>query len=100
MPDRRTEHTKQQIRELGQAVRKAAREVDRSYPNTKQGDRAVRDFRHQTNRIVQGNRQSRNRSLGGSYYRSSRSSQGSSGLNLGLVVILMVFVILLMIFFF
>jgi hypothetical protein len=64
MPDRRTEHAKQQIRELGQAVRKAAREVDRAYPNTKQGDRAVREFRQQSNRIVQSNRQSRNRSLG------------------------------------
>ncbi len=69
MPDQRGERAKQQIRELGQA----ARQVDRSYPNTKQGDRIVSGFRHQANRIGQNSRQGSNRSLGGSHHDSDLS---------------------------
>jgi hypothetical protein len=96
MPDRRGEHTKQQIRELGQAVRKAAREVERSYPNAQHGDRIVRDFRHQTNRIFQSGRKHSNRSIGGSYYRSRRSHHDPSGIIWGLVLlVVLVFVALI-----
>lgn len=85
MPHRRydnqspRQHTQRQISELGQAVRKAARQVDRSYPNAQQGDRIVRDFQQQTNRIVQSGRQHRNRSLTGSSYQTTRSAGSPFG---------------------
>jgi hypothetical protein len=47
------EHAKQQIKDLGQAVRKAAREVAGSYPNTQRGDQAIRDFQRRVTEISQ-----------------------------------------------
>jgi hypothetical protein len=99
MPDRRYrnqsrgEHAKQQIRELGQAARKAARQVDSSYPNTERGDRIVREFRQQANRIAHSGRQSSNRSLKRSSYHSGRSNQDSSGLMLGLTLLVLIVIV-------
>jgi hypothetical protein len=91
----RGEHTKQQIRELGQTVRKAAREVDRAYPNTTQGDRIAGGFQHQTNRIVQSSRQHTNRSLKPSYQADGPDDQ-LAGLFLALAPLMVgSFVILL-----
>jgi hypothetical protein len=63
MPDRRdcnqkpAEHAKQQIRELGQAVKKAIKEVDKSSPNAQQGDRILREFQQRVTEISQRRRQ-------------------------------------------
>jgi hypothetical protein len=63
MPDRRdgnqkpAEHAKQQIRELGQAVKKAIKEVDKSSPNAQQGDRIIREFQQRVTEISQRRRQ-------------------------------------------
>jgi hypothetical protein len=93
MPDRgyrnqsRGELTKQQIRELGQAVRKAARDVDRSYPNTTQGDHIVSEFRQQTNRIIQSGRQHGNRSLPSGYSQPSHAAANVFGIFLGVLLV-------------
>jgi hypothetical protein len=82
------QHAQRQIRELGQAVRRAAREVERSYPNAQHGDPIIRDFQQQTNRIVESGRQRRNRSLAGSRYQSGHSSLDLSVLIVGLLLLL------------
>jgi hypothetical protein len=93
MPDRgyrnqsQGEHAKQQIRELGQAVQKAARDIDRAYPNTIQGDRIVSEFRQQTNRIVQSGRQHSNRSRPSGYSRSSYAATNVFGIFLGVLLV-------------
>jgi hypothetical protein len=97
MPDRRSEHAKQQMRELGQAVRKAAREVDRAYPNTMRGDRIVSDFSQQMNRIVQNDRQHDERPLI-SCSTFTHSNQSPSDVIVALVLwAVSVFVLLLLI---
>jgi hypothetical protein len=83
----RGELTKQQIRELGQAVRKAARDVDRSYPNTTQGDRIVSEFRQQTNRIIQSGRHHGNRSLPSEYSQPSHAAGNVFGIFLGVLLV-------------
>jgi hypothetical protein len=93
MPDRRDgnqspgEHTKQQIRELGQAARKAARDIDRAGPDTTQGDRIVGEFRQQANRIVQSGRQHGNRSLPSGYSQPSHTAANVFGIFLGVLLV-------------
>jgi hypothetical protein len=81
------EHAKQQIRELGQAMRKAARDIDHAYPNTTQGDHIVSEFRQQTNRIVQSSRQHGNRSLPNGYARPSYAATNAFGIFLGMLLV-------------
>jgi hypothetical protein len=64
MPDQSGDRAKQQMWELSEAVRKAAREIDRAYPSTTQGDRILSDFQQHTTRIIQSGRQRSSRSTG------------------------------------
>jgi hypothetical protein len=59
MPDWRYRKTapekraKQQIRDLGKAVRKTVKELDKSYPNSNRSDRILRAHRQRVAEIVQ-----------------------------------------------
>jgi hypothetical protein len=46
------EHAKQQIRDLGQAVRNTARKVAQSSPNTALGDKAISELQQRVREIV------------------------------------------------
>jgi hypothetical protein len=98
MPDHNGERAKQQMRELGQAVRNAARELDRAYPNTMRGDRIVSDFRQHTNRLVPIGSQQGNRPLEENCCFPVSSDQAPSGLIVGVgLLAVIVFVVLLLI---
>jgi hypothetical protein len=63
MPARRNgnglpaEHAHKQIRDLGQAVKKAVKDVDASYPNRQRSDRIFREYQQRATEISRRRRQ-------------------------------------------
>jgi ABC-type multidrug transport system fused ATPase/permease subunit len=83
------ERAQQQLRDLANAVRNAARNLNSAYPDTTKGDRIIRRYQQETQQIVQRGRQRTDRSIGASSSQPARA--GSSSIAPEVVGVLLLF---------
>lgn len=94
------QRAQQQLRDLGHAVRQAARELHQSDPNSARGDQIIRGYQQQTRQIVQSGRQPSNHSIGVARSRSSRAAASTGWHVLGALLLLGIALGLLLLFYY
>jgi ABC-type multidrug transport system fused ATPase/permease subunit len=85
------ERAQQQLRDLANAVRNAARNLNSAYPDTTKGDRIIRRYQQETQQIVQRGRQRTDRSIGAS---SSQPARAGTPEVVGVLLLFSAFVLL------
>jgi hypothetical protein len=85
------ERAQQQLRDLANAVRNAARNLNSAYPDTTKGDRIIRGYQQETHKIVQRGRQRTDRSIGAS---SSQPARAGTPEVVGVLLLFSAFVLL------